>query len=207
MKAAAGMLLTAVLFLSGCSVGQGDVSLMEQIQNTLNNMESYQCTATLERISNKGTNTYEIRQSYQSTGEYKLEILSPESAAGNYTVFDGKTICQYNKKLGGKVIMDVPESQMRNELFLGQFVKNYMQSEEVSIAVSNFDDSDCTVLEAVIPGGNPYLSTEKLWIDNETLKPTKFVIYDEDGTERYVVIYHDFEYNTVFEDGTFQIPE
>ena len=38
---------------------------------------------------------------------------------------------------------DVPESQHRNELFLGQFVKNYMQSEGVTV--------EAAALESALP--------------------------------------------------------
>ena len=60
------------------------------------------------------------------------------------------------------------------------------------------------MLEAVIPGGNKYTATEKVWIDNETLKPLKFVIYDEDGKERYIITYNEFEYNPEIDDSVFK---
>ena len=198
--------LLCVFFVSGCAK-QSEQSTMDKIQSRLLNMQSYECTATLKRISNKGENTYETKQAFKSTGEYKIEITAPENVAGNVTVFDGKTVCQYNPRVSGKVIADVGDSQQRNEIFLMQFIKNYMQSEEVSLEVANFDESSCTVLEAVIPGNNKYMSTEKLWVDNETLKPVQFVIYDSDGNERYVITYNEFEYDVEFEDGYFSIPQ
>ncbi len=208
LKKACIMVLAAVFSLTLVSCKKADeTSAMEKIQKALNEMESYQCDAVLKRISNKGENEYQTKQYYKSTGEYKLELLSPENVAGNYTVFDGKTICQFNPKIGGKVMIDVPESQQRNELFLGQFMKNYMQSEDVSIDVANMDEGKCTVLEAVIPGGNKYLSTEKLWVDNETLKPVQFVIYDVDNNERYVITYDNFEYNVPFDENFFKITQ
>ena len=60
------------------------------------------------------------------------------------------------------------------------------------------------MLEAVVPGGNKYIATEKLWVDNETLMPLKFVIYDEQGNERYVITYNEFEYNPKIEDSVFK---
>ena len=127
--------------------------------------------------------------------------------AGNFTVYDGASIYQYNPRVDGKVIANVPASQSRNELFLGQFVKNYMQSEGVAIETAALDESVCTVLEAVIPGGNKYLATEKLWVNNETLKPEKFVIYDENGVERYVLTFTEFEYKDDFDESIFRIPQ
>ncbi|MEA4816737.1 MAG: germination lipoprotein GerS-related protein [Lachnospiraceae bacterium] len=202
------IILSVLLVFSGCgSKREKSTSVMEKIQTMLNEMEGYSCSATLTRMSNKGTNTYETKQYFKSTGEYRLEITAPENVAGNYTIFDGERICQYNKKLGDFVIKDVPESQARNELFLGNFIKNYMRSEEVSIEVSNIDSSEYTVLEAVIPGGNRYLSTEKLWIDNETLVPAELIIYDEEGNEKYILKFIEFVFDPEFPPELFKIPE
>ena len=84
-------------------------------------------------------------------------------------------------------------------------MENYMGSEDVSVEAGAFEDSECIILEAVIPGGNRYLSSEKLWIDTETLEPIKFVIYDKDGKERYILTYTDFEYNADIDDSLFSI--
>ncbi len=191
------------IFLCGCSL-KGE-SGMEKIQSRLNSMESYKAKAQMTRITNKGESVYGIEQFYKMSGEYKLVITEPENLKGNFTIFDGKSVCQYSASAGGRVVTDVPESQARNELFLGCFIKNYFQSEEVSVDVSVMDESRCTVLEAVIPGGNKFMATEKLWIDNETLDPVRLAIYDLEGKERYIIDYDEFEYNCDFEEGTFDI--
>ena len=198
--------VVSVLLFVGCGNSE-EVSTMEKIQNQLKNMESYECTGTLTRISNKGQNVYDIKQYYKSTGEYRLELLSPDDVAGNYTVFDGTSIFQHNPRVQGKYIKNVPQSQMRNELFLGSFAKNYFQFEDVSIETASMETVTTTVLEAVIPGENKYTATEKLWINDETIKPVKLVIYDVEGNERYIVEYKDFEYNCDIDDSLFKIPE
>ena len=201
------LIVFLITVFSGCSIKKDEVSTMEKIQNQLKNMESYQCTGTLTRISNKSENVYEIKQYYKSTGEYKLEMLAPEDVAGNYTVYNGESVFQYNPRIQGKVIQGVPKSQMRNELFLGCFIKNYFQSEDVTVETGNMDIQKSTVLEAVIPGENKYTATEKLWIDEETLKPLKLVIYDTEGKERYIIEYKDFEFNIDIDENIFKIPE
>ena len=128
MKKIALVLILCVVTLCGCSTIKDNSTPMEKIQKRLSEMESYTCDATMKRISNKGENTYDIKQYYKSSGEYRLEIVAPENLKGNYTVFDGEKICQYNSRIDGKIIVDVPESQQRNELFLGSFIKNYMKS-------------------------------------------------------------------------------
>ena len=197
----------SLLFTIAACSREEPMTELESIQKQLAEMEGYACTATLTRNSHKGEQTYETKQYYKSTGEYRLELTAPERVAGNYTVFDGERICQYNPKLDSSIIKDVPESQHRNELFLGQFIANYMQSEGVSVETAALEESRCIVLEAVIPGNDTSVSTEKLWVDRETLLPVRFVIYDAEGKERYKMDYSSFEFNPQFDDALFTIEE
>ena len=190
--------------LSGCE--KSEENTMEKIQKQLTEMESCKCTASLTRFSNKGEKTYEVKQLCKTDGKYRLEITSPERMKGNFTVFDGEEILQYNARTGETFNLSVPEAKNGDELFFCSFVKNYLQSENVVADTAvNLDESRCTMLEAVIPGGNRYVSTEKVWIDNETLKPLKFIIYDIDGNERYAITYNEFEYNPETDDSDFRV--
>ena len=197
----------SLLFTIAACSREEPMTELESIQKQLAEMEGYACTATLTRNSHKGEQTYETKQYYKSTGEYRLELTAPERVAGNYTVFDGERICQYNPKLDSSIIKDVPESQHRNELFLGQFIANYMQSEGISVETAALDESRCIVLEAVIPGNDTSVSTEKLWVDRETLLPVRFVIYDAEGKERYKMDYSSFEFDPQFDESLFTIEE
>ncbi|WP_317855681.1 hypothetical protein [Chakrabartyella piscis] len=182
------------------------LSETDAIQKQLVEMDGYTCNATLTRTSNKGDQVYETSQHYKSTGEYRLELIAPEAVAGNYTVFDGTRIAQYNPKLDEQIIKDVPESQHRNELFLGAFIENYMQSEGVGVEAAAIDESKCIVLEAVI-GGDSVLASEKLWVDRETYLPKRFVLYDANGNERYRLEYDNFTFNPEFPEDIFTIEE
>ncbi|MCQ4936249.1 MULTISPECIES: LolA family protein [Anaerotignum] len=208
MKKAVAVCLSLLLLFSlgGCKKEE-PLSELETIQKQLNEMDGYYCTASLTRISNKGETTYGTKQYAKSTGEYRLELTSPENVAGNYTIFDGQKICQYNPRLNNQLVRDVPASQHRNELFLGQFIKNYMKSEGVGVEAAALDESKCIVMEAVIPGTDGALSSEKLWVDRETYLPKRLVLYDNQGQERYRLDYDEFVYNPDFEENLFQIKE
>ena len=197
----------SLLFTIAACSREEPLSELESIQKQLAEMDGYTCTATLTRTNEKGTQTYETKQYSKATGEYRLELLAPENVAGNYTIFDGDRICQYNPRLDSSVIKDVPESQHRNELFLSQFISNYMQSEGVSVETAALDESRCIVLEAIIPGNDSALSSEKLWVDRETLLPVRFVIYDADDKECYKTEYTSFTFNPQFDDALFAIEE
>lgn len=197
----------SLLFTIAACSREEPLSELEVIQKQLAEMEGYTCTATLTRTNDRGEQTYETKQYCKSTGEYRLELTAPENVAGNYTVFDGERICQYNPRLDSSIIRDIPESQHRNELFLSQFIQNYMQSEGVSVETAALDESRCIVLEAIIPGNDAALASEKLWVDRESLLPVRFVIYDAEGEERYSMDYSSFEFDPQFDDTLFTIEE
>lgn len=197
----------SLLFTIAACSREEPLSELESIQKQLAEMEGYTCTATLTRTNDRGEQTYETKQYCKSTGEYRLELTAPENVAGNYTVFDGERICQYNPRLDSSIIRDIPESQHRNELFLNQFIQNYMQSEGVSVETAALDESRCIVLEAIIPGNDAALASEKLWVDRESLLPVRFVIYDAEGEERYSMDYSSFEFDPQFDDALFTIEE
>ena len=208
MKKSLSILLSfSLLFSVAACSRQKPMTELEAIQKQLTEMEGYTCTATLTRTNERGTKTYETKQDCKATGEYRLELLSPENVAGNYTLFDGERICQYNRQLDHCITKDVPPSQHRNELFLNQFISNYMQSEGVDVEAATLDESRCILLEAVIPGTDTDLSTEKLWVDRETLLPVRFVIYNADGKERYRMDYTSFAFDPQFDASLFTIQE
>ncbi len=184
---------------------QEEASAFEKVHKQLTEMKTYSCVVGITQNSNKGSKEYEVKQFHEMSGRYRMEIVSPEKVAGSITIFDGKSIMQFNPRVEGSLRIDVPPSQIRNELFLGQFVKNYLQSEGVAVSVANLDGANTTVLEAIIPGDHPYMQTEKLWVDNETFKPIKMVIYDKDEKEIIIVNYREFEYNVTLEDSQFSI--
>jgi outer membrane lipoprotein-sorting protein len=134
-----------------------------------------------------------------------VEVVGPERVAGNVTCFDGTQIIQYNKRVNGRVTVLSAETRERSEIFLTSFVMNFLTVKEVAIHVTNMDEGAFTVLEAVIPGEHPYLATQKLWLNNETMLPVKMVIYDPGGSERVIITFNKFEYNVALDDSLFAV--
>ncbi len=207
LKSVLFIVLAAFFLFSGCnsinsSKDSGKTSY-EKVQEKLVNLESFKSEATVEYKSNKGSNVYDTIQQCKMDGKYRIEVTGPENVSGNITLSNGEVICQFNSKVSGKISVGVKENLERSEIFLTSFVKNYLTSQEVSISVGSFGSENYTVLEAIIPGNHPYLSTEKLWVDNKTLNPVKLILFDQDGSERIVVNYKTFEYNVTLEDTLF----
>ena len=211
-KLAALLTLFALLITTACGAGglrgpsnAEEISAFEQIQRKLIETQTFRAIATVEYHSNKGVNVYETTQHARITGEYRVEVTAPPHVSGSVTASDGRQIMQFNSRVGGRVNVLAEESPERNEILFTSFIKNYLQSEEVSVSVADMDEGIRTVFEAVVPGGHPYLSKQRLWVDNNTLLPVKMIIFDQDEAERIVITYHVFEHNIELDDALFTL--
>jgi outer membrane lipoprotein-sorting protein len=203
------LLLAVVLLLNtACFGGKRntvDQTSYEKVHKMLLELTSYRARATVEYKANKGSNIYETLQHCRITGEYRVEVTGPEAVSGSVTCSDGQRIYQYSTRVNGRVSLLAKESQERSEIFLTSFIRNYFNSQETSISVTSMGEGQFTVLEAAIPGNHPYLAVQKLWMDNETIKPVKMIVYDPDGAERIIITYNAFEHNVELDDSLFSV--
>ena len=193
-----------LLTLCGCS-NEKDTQDYQSMQEKLINMEAYSCDATLTYISNRGENTYSIKQKAKSDGRYYIETIKPEDFNGHKIVFDGNIIWQYNPSNEDKISISNKDKTARKEISIFSFLENHIKTKKANIETENSEDGLYTILEANVPSDSKYFKTEKLYINNNTKLPEKLIIYDEDGKERILVEYQNFEYNPKIEDSNFNI--
>ena len=204
------VLAAAMVVMSGCRAMPGQEpadnrSSFEKVHERLVGLQTYRAEATVEYISNRGSNILDTLQQANIDGRYRIEITGPENVAGNVTAFDGQTIVQANLRVSGRLAMSVRENPERSEIFLTSFIRNFLGSKDVSISVSSFGQGSFTVMETVVPGDHPYLASQKLWVDNHTLDPARLVIYDREGAERIIVNFKSFEYNIELDESVFSL--
>ena len=203
------LICTSVLVFTACAAIQErvDATAYERIHRQLMSMESFVAQATVTYISNNSSHTYETTQHARISGEYRIEVTSPQNVAGNTTVFDGTTISQFNPRVDGRVSQTTVEAPERLEILLTSFVRNFVTSQEVSVTAASLEEGLTTVLEATVPGNHPYMATQSLWVSNDTQLPVQMKIFDQNGTERIIVIFNSFEYNVSIGDEMFQISQ
>ncbi|MCL1787730.1 MAG: hypothetical protein FWG38_07060 [Defluviitaleaceae bacterium] len=211
MKKIMALVVSVLLLCAACGGVPSDadveapISALEAFERMVMSVENFRATATVAFHANKGTNVYETIQHGKMTGEYRVEVTAPAHVAGSVTASDGRQILQYNSRVNGRVSLQVSETPERSEIFLTTFVRNYLQSNEISVNVMDMEQGLRTVLEAPVPGSHPYMAVARLWIDNETLRPVKLIVFDPDNVARMVVTYHVIEFNVTLDAELFRL--
>lgn len=198
-------LIIISLSLVGCKMTKSHSKNPSRVQDKLINMKGYACLARITHINDDNTNTYETKQVYQMDGNYRFEVTKPKHIEGLTTICNGEKIIQYNPKVDNPKPVELPVNDFRNQIFLGTFVKNYLQSEEVAIEVQKIDNDITTVLEAVIPGGSKHMSVQRLWVDQKTHNPIRMGIYNQEGKENITIEFIEFTYNPKIDERIFTI--
>lgn len=159
-----------------------------EFQKKIVTMSSYKCIAEVEAIGNKSSHNYVFVHSYKKPDYYKLEVVEPEHLKGKTMEYKDDKVIISNPDIEDKIELPNIE-QNKHYIFIGDFIKNYHQNEDVNIKLSG----NSLILETIIPGDNEYFYKQILYINKETKNPEKMEILNDKGNQSFVVKYKDFE--------------
>lgn len=188
------LLITIISIITLCNVGCGrkeytKEEVYEDFQNQISKITSYTCTAKVEAIGNKENTTYIFKHTYTKPDYYKLEVKSPKNLQGKTIEYKGDKVLVHNPNVNDTV--ELPNiNNDSHYLFIGDFIKNYMQNEAVVLEATESE----LKIEIEIPGDNKYFNKQILYINNKTKNPDKMEILDNEGEQIFIVTYEDFKY-------------
>lgn len=188
------LLITIISIITLCNVGCGrkeytKEEVYEDFQKQISKITSYTCTAKVEAIGNKENTTYIFKHTYTKPDYYKLEVKSPKNLQGKTIEYKGDKVLVHNPNVNDTV--ELPNINNESHyLFIGDFIKNYMQNEAVVLEVKGSE----LKVEIEIPGDNKYFNKQILYINNKTKNPNKMEILDNKGEKIFIVTYEDFKY-------------
>lgn len=174
----------------GCQTGESTKEdIYEKFQEQVSKIESYTCTAEIEVVGNKGKSNYTLKHYYKKPDNYKLEVISPENLKGKTMEYKGNKVLVKNPDIDD--LIELPNNSKNQQyLFIGDFIKNYLQNDEI---LMNLSDSEL-ILESSIPEGSEYFSKQILYINKENKTPNRMEILDKEGNIRFTVKYDNFKY-------------
>lgn len=188
------LLIIIVSIITLYSVGCGrkeytKEEVYEDFQNQISKIESYTCNAKVEAIGNKENTTYIFKHTYKKPDYYKLEVKSPKNLQGKTIEYKGDKVLVKNPSINDTI--ELPNiNNDSHYLFIGDFIKNYMQNESIVLEVTKSE----LKIQTEIPGDNKYFKKQILYVDNKTKNPNKMEILDNENKPIFIVTYEDFKY-------------
>ena len=153
---------------------------IEEIEEYILNIDSYEAKISVTVESNKNTNKYVMIQKYKSPNTSHQIILEPSNIEGVEIINDGKNLSIKNTKLNLNSIYENYEYAVNNCLNLESFIYDYKQNNG-----SIYYENNEIVLEAKSNSENKLMYNKKLYINEQTGNPTKLLI--EDINEKKIV--------------------
>lgn len=175
------------------------------IQKTFSTINNYISVGDITVVGNKSSKSFKVKHTFQKPDKYIAEIIEPKENQGNKVIYNKDVAYMYNKKIEQYTILkqiDIPEDKT---LFLGYFLRNLSNVEELKIDKETIENREYIVIGIEIPGSNIYRAYEKLWIDKSTKLPYKLKVYDSKYNEIVKIRYQDVEYNTNIDKEIFNI--
>ena len=146
--------ISFMLMISVCIVGcmnkqQTKEEIYDDFKNQISNISSYTCTANVEAIGNKENTTYVFKHTYKKPDYYKLEVILPKNLKGKTIEYKDDKVLVHNPDINDTI--ELPNiNDDAHYLFIGDFIKNYMQNESANLEAT---DNELKI-EIEIPGDN-----------------------------------------------------
>ena len=197
-------ILFIVLLLTGCSE-KTDEELLYDAQKKIVSLNTYICTAEITVYGNKSPQKYTAKQWFAAPDKYRIEIENPENLKGKVTIYNGKRAWICHPRIGQEWLMEDFLASVEQKMFLGYFINNFVNTENVKLNKEIIDDKEYILLQTEIPGNHPYFNKERLWFDIKKYYPYRLQVLDVDDNVRIDVQYLNFRYNESIDNRIFTI--
>lgn len=168
---------------------------IEEIEEYILNISSYQAKMEITVESNKNTNKYLIEQIYQKDKIAKQTVLEPSNIEGMEISYENNTLTIYNSKLNLHTVYENYEYLVENFLWLDSFVKDYIECKNSNQATISESNEIITMETKTRNENNQYAYYKKLLIDKKTGKPTQLFVQDVNKKNLIYILYNEITVN------------
>jgi outer membrane lipoprotein-sorting protein len=151
--------------------------------------------------------TYIMKQWFRRPNKFKLELIEPENLNGKVTIYDGRKASIIHQQINQIWFMEDFHHSNEQNMFLGYFLQNYLESENVEIHREEKGGETFLVIDTEIPGNHVYFHRQRLWVNIEKMEPGLLQVFDASDGMTMEVRYFNFQYNPKLEDHLFTVSE
>lgn len=170
----------------------GNNKTSQEIVDYILNISSYEVQVTVNVTSNKNSNKYILKQTYQSPNISVQEVIEPSNIAGVRIENDGINLKIENSQLNLSTILENYNYLGNNCLDLYSFIEDYKQDEK-----AKYEEKDTEIImKASSNIDNIYVQEKILHIDKNTQTPTQMEIKDNQQKTTIYILYNEVKVNS-----------
>lgn len=159
---------------------------LDEVQEYICNINSYEATMEVTINSNKNTNKYKIKQTHDESEDIQ-EILEPENVKGIKFIYKNNTLQIINTNLNlTKIYNNYPYIESNN-LWLNDFLEEYKQADNENKEATENDEE--VVLKLEVQNEDSNIKYKELYLDKKTGNPTKLLIQDNNKNTVIYILY------------------
>lgn len=170
---------------------------LEEIEEYILNISSYQAKMEITIESNKNTNKYQLEQTYQKDKISKQIILEPSNIKGLEIIYEAGKLTINNSKLNLTTVYENYTNLIENCLWLDTFIEDYKQGKNSNNTIIKEENALVTMETKTRNENNRYIYNKQLFIDKKTGKPTKLLVQDINKKNLIYILYSEITVNGV----------
>lgn len=164
---------------------------LQEIESCILNISSYDAKIEVIVESNKNENKYIMNQKFVSPNLCTQEVIEPKNIEGLTIKYNGNNMEIINSKLNLTTIYENYKYLSDNVLWLSDFIKNYKNNS------GKISEKDGIIIMETKCTKNPYISSEKLYIDRNANKITKLIIEDKNNKSKIYITYKEMKIDSL----------
>ena len=173
----------------------GNNKTSQEIVDYILNISSYEVQVAVNVTSNKNSNKYNLKQTYQSPNISMQEVIEPSNIAGVRIENDGTNLKLQNSQLNLNSILENYNYLGDNCLDLYSFIEDYKQDGK-----AKFEEKDAEIImKASSKIDNIYIQEKILHIDKKTYNPTQMEIKDNKQKTTIYILYNEVKVNSTMQ--------
>ena len=170
----------------------GNTKTSQEIVDSILNITSYEVQVTVNVTSNKNTNKYILKQTYQLPNLSKQEVVEPSNIAGVKIENNGTNLKLENSNLSISKILENYNYLGNNCLDLYSFIEDYKNNEK-----SSYTEKDNEIeMKTKSKIENTYIQEKILHVDKKTHNPTQMEIKDNKQKTTIYILYNEVKVNS-----------
>ncbi len=174
------------------NIGNNNNKSIEEIEEYILNLSSYEAKVSVTVESNKNTNKYELLQKYQAPNIAKQVVLEPSNIQGLEIIYDGSKLSINNTKLNLSSVYENYNYLASNCLCLESFISDYIENKG-----SIYGENEKIILETKTNNGNKYIYNKKLYVNKNDGKPIELIVEDINEKKSVYILYNEIKINNL----------